>query len=102
MIGVFMIIAFLLGALTESDTKISDELKTELETESCSLQVDRYFVDEEDFNFHLSSNGYAGWQMGCNYRFGSNADWNEEKQEYGNQEFLRCVNGITYKRTTYE
>lgn len=60
----------------------------------------KYVVDEEDFNFELSSNGYSGWQMGCNYRFGSNAGWNEEKQEYNKQFFLRCANGITYIRIT--
>ena len=86
-----MVISFGVGRFIFLNCPICKEKnKTEI--------IEKYFVDKEDFNFELSSNGYSGWQMGCNYRFGSDADWNEGKQEYGKQEFLRCANGITYKR----
>jgi hypothetical protein len=54
--------------------------------------------DKSDYNFTLQNNGYSGWQMGCNYANGSNADWNEKLQRYGDQKYLECANGLNYKR----
>ena len=54
-----------------------------------------------DCGFFLSTNGYAGWQMGCNYARGSNADWNEQNQKYGDQMYLTCANGLDYARVKF-
>lgn len=39
---------------------------------------------------------YQGWDMPCNYTLGSNAEWNEKLQQYGDQKYLDCANGIVY------
>lgn len=39
--------------------------------------------------FVLQNNGYAGWEMGCNYTGKSDAD---------DQTYLDCANGVVYKR----
>lgn len=54
--------------------------------------------DDPNCDFTKQSNGYSGWQMGCNYTNGSNADWNEKKQQYGDQMYLACANGLDYAR----
>lgn len=88
-----VIVTFLVGLLVGfSLFQMVDPPQTE-------TTIVEYVVDEEDFNFKLSSNGYSGWQMGCNYRFGSNSQWNEKTKSYNQQTFLRCANGITYTRT---
>lgn len=41
---------------------------------------------------------YQGWTMPCNYTHGSNADWDKEKREYGDQRYLDCANGLVYEK----
>ena len=53
---------------------------------------------KEDYNFTLQDNEYSGWQMGCNYTGGSNADWDKKTQRYGEQKYLDCANGLVYQK----
>ena len=43
----------------------------------------------ENGSFILREGTYSGWEMGCNYDKGSNAD---------SQKYLTCANGLGYKQ----
>lgn len=45
---------------------------------------------KNDYNFTLQSNGYSGWQMGCNF-VGSPEERKEQKK------YLDCANGMVYE-----
>lgn len=55
-------------------------------------------VPEQAEESKWNGEGYHGWDMPCNYAFGSNADWDEETKEYGDQRYLNCANGLVYEK----
>lgn len=81
--------------LTESKSRGLAETSTENRS-----RCNEYPLNDprSNCNFILGNNGYSGCQMGCNYAKGSNADWNEQTHQYGNQMYLSCANGLDYVR----
>ena len=83
------IIGFSLGRITGIYIyyKSIEEQKAVISTET-----------KKNYSFYKGNNGYSGWEMGCNYTLWSNPGWNEKTQEYSDQEFLTCANGILYQK----
>ena len=92
---IFLFIAFTLGWLMMGLSPLfyfSEEIKKPAIVE----EIEKELI--HDYSFILSDNGYSGWQMGCNYTGGSNVDWDEETQRYGDQKYLDCANGLVYEK----
>ncbi len=89
---IFILIAFVLGGLMMAlPPMLSD---SETESKAVQITIKSKLIDEKE----LDNNGGHGWQMHCNYTGGSNADWDEETQKYGEQKYLDCANGLVYEK----